>query len=152
MLSNTYVSNGITYQACPDCPVFRNPNSTTVYNCTSKCKITACPDKQKLNDAETACVDKDDNCPNDYYKSCETGIETTVTPKYTEAGTACYQCKPKPATCPIGQVDTEKYWCAVPKTIDCNALGYKHSSGSCGSLSKIACPFDASKFACIDFN
>ena len=150
MLSNTYASNGITYQACPDCPVFRNPNSTTVYNCTSKCKITACPDKQKLNSAGNACVAKDDNCPNGYYKSCETG--TQGDPQYTEAGTACYQCKPKPATCPTGQVDTEKYWCAVPKTIDCNALGYQRSSGLCGSLSKIACPFDAAKFACIDFN
>ena len=54
--------------------------------------------------------------------------------------------------CKDNKTDTDTFWCAVPKTIDCNALGYQRSSGSCGSLSKIACPFDASKFACIDFN
>ena len=54
--------------------------------------------------------------------------------------------------CKDNKTDTDTFWCAVPKTIDCNALGYQRSSGSCGSLSKIACPFDAAKFACIDFN
>ena len=100
MLSNTYASNGITYQACSECPVVQS-SSFTKYNCTPKCKISQCPDKQKLNDAGTACIDKDDNCPNGYYKSCETGIETTVTPKYTEAGTACYQCKAKTPACKV---------------------------------------------------
>ena len=126
MLSNTYVSNGITYQACPDCPILRTLNLTTVYNCTSKCKISQCPDKQKLNDAGTACVAKDDNCPNGYYKSCETGIETTVTPKYTEAGTACYQCKAKTPACKVPHCKK----CSSPTSNYCTTCedGYELSS------------------------
>ena len=100
MTANSVSVNGITYQACSECPVVQS-SSFTKYNCTPKCKISQCPDKQKLNDAGTACIDKDDNCPNGYYKSCETGIETTVTPKYTEAGTACYQCKAKTPACKV---------------------------------------------------
>lgn len=100
MSANSYTVNSITYQACSECPV-NQTSSTTQYNCTPKCKISQCPDKQKLNDAGTACVDKDDTCPTGYYKSCETGIETTVAPEYTEAGTACYQCKAKTPACKV---------------------------------------------------
>ena len=97
MTANSLSVNGITYQACSECPVVQS-SSFTKYNCTPKCKISQCPDKQKLNDAGTACVAKDDNCPNGYYKSCETG--TQGDPQYTEAGTACYQCKAKPSSTP----------------------------------------------------
>ena len=99
MTGESYTANGITYQSCPDCPASTSPSSTTVYSCTTrKCKITSCPSTQKLNSAGTACIDKDDTCPTNYYKSCETG--TQGDPKYTELGTACYQCKPKePETC-----------------------------------------------------
>ena len=98
MTGDSYTANGITYQSCPDCPASTSPSSTTVYSCTTrKCKITSCPSTQKLNSAGTACIDKDDTCPTNYYKSCETG--TQGDPKYTELGTACYQCKPKIETC-----------------------------------------------------
>ena len=93
MTGDTYTANGIAYQSCPDCPASTSSSSTTVYSCTTrKCKITSCPSTQKLNSAGTACINKDDTCPTNYYKSCETG--TQGEPKYTEAGTACYQCKP----------------------------------------------------------
>ena len=93
MTGDSYTANGITYQSCPDCPASASPSSTTVYSCTiRKCKITSCPSTQKLNSAGTACINKDDTCPTNYYKSCETG--TQGDPKYTELGTACYQCKP----------------------------------------------------------
>ena len=99
MTGDSYTANGITYQSCPDCPASTSSSSTTVYSCTTrKCKITSCPSTQKLNSAGTACINKDDTCPTNYYKSCETG--TQGDPKYTELGTACYQCKPKePETC-----------------------------------------------------
>ena len=98
MTGDSYTANGITYQSCPDCPASTSPSSTTVYSCTTrKCKITSCPSTQKLNSAGTACINKDDTCPTNYYKSCETG--TQGDPKYTELGTACYQCKPKIETC-----------------------------------------------------
>ena len=84
-----------SFEKCPDC-------QNAASNCsTPKCKITGCDNNKKVNDAGTACVDKDDTCPNGYYKSCETGIETTVTPEFTEAGTACYQCKAQTPACKV---------------------------------------------------
>ena len=98
MTGDSYTANGITYQSCPDCPASTSSSSTTVYSCTTrKCKITSCPSTQKLNSAGTACINKDDTCPTNYYKSCETG--TQGDPKYTELGTACYQCKPAEVKC-----------------------------------------------------
>ena len=77
-----------TTEICSSCR-----NSTTS-NCTKTyCKITECESGYKANAAGTACIEKDDTCPNGYYKSCETG--TQGSPEYTEKGTACYQCKPK---------------------------------------------------------
>lgn len=107
----SYVS---AYKECPDC---QNANS----NCSPrKCKITECSNNKKVNDAGTACVDKDDTCPNGYYKSCETG--TQGDPEYTEAGTACYQCKPQtPATC--------------AEWVKANQSGYTVYDGSKSSLS-----------------
>ena len=76
-----------TTEICSNC-------KSSLSNCIKTyCKITACADGYKINAAGTACVEKEDICPNGYYKSCETG--TQGDPKYTEKGTACYQCKPK---------------------------------------------------------
>ena len=58
----------------------------------------------------------------------------------------------KVAGCSDNKKDTDTFWCTVPVSIDCSTLGYKRSSGSCGSMTQIACPFDTSKVACIDFN
>ena len=77
-----------TTEICPNCK-----NSTTSKCAKAYCKITECENGYKVNAAGTACIEKDDTCPNGYYKSCETG--TQGTPQYTEKGTACYQCKPK---------------------------------------------------------
>ena len=50
--------------------------------------------------------------------------------------------------CRSGYADTESYWCSVPETTDCSALGYNKSGNDCTDRSKILCPFDNSKFAC----
>lgn len=139
-------SNPTNSSQLTTCPVCLNANA----NCdTDVCKILQCKDGYKVNADGTACVLMDDNCPEGYYKECETG--TQGDPVLTEAGTQCWQCKPKTQTCAIGQIDTNTYWCTVPQSIDCYTLGYKRSRGSCGSLSQVPCPFDASAVACIDF-
>lgn len=51
----------------------------------------------KIADNGTTCAPLDDNCPINYYKTCETG--TQGDPKYTELGTACWQCKPPEVQC-----------------------------------------------------
>lgn len=81
--------SGASCKDHPDC----TSTSTQKANCTVvKKKITGCPSSQKINAAGTACIAKDDTCPANYYKTCDTG--TQGDPKYTELGTACYQCKP----------------------------------------------------------
>lgn len=54
--------------------------------------------------------------------------------------------------CKNNLTDTDTFWCSKPATTDCSTLGYKRSAGSCGSLTQIACPFNSSQVACIDFN
>ncbi len=81
-----------TTEICSNCRNSATSNCVKTY-----CKITGCADGYKINAAGTACIEKEDICPNGYYKSCETG--TQGDPKYTEKGTACYQCKPKTVTC-----------------------------------------------------
>ena len=85
-------SNISSSALCPDC---MNDNA----KCSPKlCKITACVTNYKTNADNTACVEKDDTCPDNYFKTCETSV--IGDPKYTERGTACYQCKAKePETC-----------------------------------------------------
>lgn len=84
---NFNVSNATSKAACPDC---LSANS----NCSTQlCKVAACQSGYKIANNGTSCQALDDNCPSGYYKTCDTGIESTVSPKYTEAGTACYQCK-----------------------------------------------------------
>lgn len=53
--------------------------------------------------------------------------------------------------CKDNKKDTDTYWCSAPKTTDCATLGYTRSPGTCGDLVQLACPFDTSKVACIDF-
>ena len=77
---------------CPDCQ-----NSANSKCGDNVCKVTACEDKYKINSNATGCILKDDTCPSGYNKTCETG--TQGDPRYTEMGTACYQCKPKIETC-----------------------------------------------------
>lgn len=80
------MSNVTGTAVCPDC------SNASVSNCSKRmCKITSCGGNMKVNASGTACIEKDDTCPTDYYKTCATG--TQGDPKYTERGTACYQCK-----------------------------------------------------------
>lgn len=84
-------ANVSSYEECADC------KSANASCSPSKCKITGCSNNMKVNANGTACILKDDTCPNNYFKSCEYG--TTGSPEYTERGTACYQCKPRVLTC-----------------------------------------------------
>ena len=86
------VANSSGKAVCPDC-------EKADANCSPKlCKVASCMDGYKIAENGTTCVALDDTCPNGYYKSCETS--TVGEPKYTEKGTACYQCKAKePETC-----------------------------------------------------
>lgn len=85
------IANSSAKATCPDC---ENANA----NCSPKlCKVSSCMSGYKIADNGTTCVPLDDNCPTNYYKSCETG--TQGDPKYTEKGTACWQCKPPEVQC-----------------------------------------------------
>ncbi len=76
-------------------------------NCGSNyCRISACEDGYKLNSSGTQCLS--DTCPNGYYKECETG--TTGDPQYTEAGTACYQCRAASTICEAQGYHDSSYW------------------------------------------
>ncbi len=81
------VANSAGKTTCPDC---ESGNA----NCSPKlCKVDSCLDGFKIANNGTTCVALDDNCPDGYFKECETG--TQGDPQYTEKGTACWQCKPK---------------------------------------------------------
>ena len=82
------------------------------------------------------------SCPSD--KICD-----SCTPTSSNCSTEAK--KYKVTGCKYNKKDTDTYWCSVPMTTDCDTLGYKRTPGSCGNLSQIACPFDTSKVACIDF-
>lgn len=86
------LANVTQTETCPDC------KDSNLSNCTTKmCKITQCGNNMKVNANQTACIEKDDTCPNNYFKSCSTG--TMGDPQYTERGSACWQCKPNIQTC-----------------------------------------------------
>ncbi len=109
-------------------------------------------------------------CNNGYYKvgnACEKICNTNSCSGYTltscPAGNVCSECsvvnsdcssggkKYKITGCAVNWVDTQSYWCTVPQTTDCLELGYTHSSGGCNTgYTKIGCPFDKTKFACIE--
>ncbi len=85
------VANSASKAACPDC---ESANA----KCSPKlCKVSSCMSGYKIADNGTTCVALDDNCPTNYYKTCETSV--IGDPVYTEAKTPCYQCKPKIQTC-----------------------------------------------------
>lgn len=87
------VPNATGKAECPDCTAANS-------NCSTKlCKVTSCQSGYKIANNATTCQPLDDNCPTGYYKSCETGIETTVPPQLTEAGSSCYKCKPETPSC-----------------------------------------------------
>ncbi len=95
---NFNVSNATSKAVCPDC---LSANS----NCSTQlCKVAACQSGYKISNNGTSCQPLDDNCPNGYYKSCETGVESTVEPQYTEAGTACYKCRTTSENCDTSSV------------------------------------------------
>lgn len=82
---NFSVVNYASKETCSDCA---NDNA----NCSPKlCKVSACQSGYKIADNGTTCIALDDTCATGYYKECESG--TTGDAQYTEAGTACYQCK-----------------------------------------------------------
>lgn len=82
--------NSVSLTKCPDC------NSADSNCSTNVCKIAQCYDGYKIANNGTSCIPLDDTCPDGYFKTCDTGIESTVSPTTTEAGTKCYQCKPAP--------------------------------------------------------
>lgn len=95
--------NAAALVKCPDC-------TTNASNCGDNiCKISQCNSGYKIANNGTTCLALDDTCPNGYYKFCETS--TQGAPVFTEAGTACYQCKPKVLSCPSGQLNLDTYWC-----------------------------------------
>lgn len=88
------IDNSSGKAICPDC---ESGNA----NCSPMlCKVSSCLDGYKIADNGTSCIALDDNCPDNYFKTCETG--TQGEPQLTEKGTACYQCKPKTPECPDG--------------------------------------------------
>lgn len=84
--------HAVTVEKCPDCKDASNSKCND-----NVCKVTECDENYKVNADGTGCVLKDDTCPENYYKSCESG--TQGEPQYTEMGTACYQCKTSSETC-----------------------------------------------------
>ena len=52
-------------------------------------------------------------------------------------------------TCVSGYEDTESYWCALPQTTDCNALGYNKTEEDCEGSDIIKCPFDEARIWCM---
>lgn len=95
--------NAQSVAKCGDC-------NSDASNCDDNvCKVSQCANGYKIANGGTACIALDDTCPDGYYKECETG--TQGDPQYTEAGSACYQCKPKPVGCPSGTLDLNNYWC-----------------------------------------
>lgn len=81
-------ANSSSLTKCPDC-------NSAYSNCSNNvCKIAQCNDGYKIANNGTSCIPLDDTCPDGYFKTCDTGIESTVSPTTTEAGTKCYQCKP----------------------------------------------------------
>lgn len=83
-------ANSSSLTKCPDC-------NSAYSNCsTNVCKIAQCYDGYKIANNGTSCIPLDDTCPDGYFKTCDTGIESTVSPTTTEAGNKCYQCKPAP--------------------------------------------------------
>ena len=140
---NSLPTNATSVTKCPEC-------TSDNANCGDNvCKIDECEPGYKVSDNGTFCEAMDDTCPEGYYKDCETG--TQGEPVLTEAGNKCYQCKAQVEECPVGQLNSDTYWCTPPQTINCQELGYKRTSGTCGNLTQIACPFDQTTVACIDF-
>lgn len=96
-------ANANLLSKCPDC-------NSAASNCGDNvCKVSQCEDGYKIASNGSSCVPLDDTCPSGYYKECETG--TQGEPVLTEAGNQCFQCKPKPVTCPTGQLNLDTYWC-----------------------------------------
>ncbi len=84
-------AHATTVSKCPDC------KDTANSNCGDNiCMVAACETNYKLNSDKTSCILKDDTCPSGYFKTCETG--TQGSPKFTELGSSCYQCKPNKQT------------------------------------------------------
>ena len=75
--------------------------------------------------------------------ACSGSGQTAADTKVNQCGNICYKCQ-----CQAGYVDLDSYWCALPQTTDCSALGYNKTDSACTDKSKILCPFDNSKFAC----
>lgn len=95
------IPNALSLENCPDC---LNPHALCS---VQKCKVKTCVDGYKVAENAASCIMLDDNCPDGYYKNCQTG--TTGEPQYTEKGTACYKCQAR--TCSNGNLNLNIYWC-----------------------------------------
>ncbi len=145
--------------ACTDTVTTKPANSSYTYS--------SCKDDDGTKNIQTGW-----QCNNGYHKTssntCEKDCNITNCAGYTlsscPTGKICDSCTKtasncstdgtyyKVAGCTDNKKDTDTFWCSVPVSIDCSTLGYKRSSGSCGAMTQLACPFDTSKVACIDFN
>lgn len=103
----TKPEHATSVEKCPDCE--NSSNSKCIGD--NLCKVTACEKNYKINSNATGCILKDDTYPNGYNKTCETG--TQGDPKYTEIGTACWQCKPPEVQCEAPYYRNEENKCVL---------------------------------------
>lgn len=93
-------NHAATMAKCPDC-------TSNTANCGDNvCKISQCNDGYKIANNATSCIELNNTCPEGYFKTCETDIETSVEPVTTEAGEKCYKCKVVNDSCPEGYYKT----------------------------------------------
>ena len=112
-----------------------NASCSAYYNdCPSKCSAWAC---------NTNYYQDNSSCKHNDCKATPVNVPSNG---YCSSTNSCNICTAW--SCNGGYVDTEGYWCSVPETTDCSALGYNKSGSDCTDKNKIYCPFDNSKFAC----
>ncbi len=156
-IKNGWQCNNGYYKVGNACEKICNTNSCSGYT------LTSCP----MGKVCSGCSVVNSDCSSGGKKYKVTGCTAVSCIGYTltscPEGTICESCdkinsncssggrKYKAIGCALNWVDTQSYWCAVPQTTDCTALGYDKSSGSCsGELMQFGCPFDKTKFACIE--
>ncbi len=81
------------------------------------------------------------------------GVTTCSQGTYSSSGYSgdevCGKCTLK--GCPSGQIDTNTYWCSIPKTMDCSVLGYVKNSCDDNQYA-LKCPFGDNKYFCLNAN
>lgn len=57
--------------------------------------------------------------------------------------------KHMPIGCQTGYADSKTYWCSVPQSTECAALGYTLNKTCSSSMIMVRCPFNSSYVACL---